>query len=153
LASRAQRLAKKIAAGAQFIQTQYCFDLPLMTRFMEQVSDMGLDKQAFILVGVGPLASPRAAEWIRTHVPGIHIPDAIIKRLAGADSPKQEGKKICVEILQQLREMRGVAGVHVMAYRQEETVAEIIDASGVIAGREPWNPHRHDVLAMQRAVS
>lgn len=149
---RPLRLAKKIAAGAQFIQTQYCYDLPLFQRFMQQVRDLGLDKQVFILVGVGPLPGAKTAEWMRNHVPGVHIPDAIIERLRKADKPKLEGKKICIELIQQLREVAGVAGVHVMAYRQEELVAEIIQQSGVLAGRVPWYPGRDQSLTAERAT-
>jgi methylenetetrahydrofolate reductase (NADPH) len=134
------RLAKKIEAGAQFIQTQYCFDVERLKRFMSRVCDMGLHKKAFILVGVGPLASARAAEWIRRNVPGVHIPDTIIDRLAGSGNQKQEGKRVCIELIQQVREIEGVSGVHVMAYRQEETVAEIIQESRVLGGRTPWYP-------------
>ena len=134
------RLAKKIEAGAQFIQTQYCFDVERLKQFMARVCDMGLHKKAFILVGVGPLASARAAEWIRQHVPGVHIPDSIVGRLAGSTNQKQEGKKICIEMIQQVREITGVSGVHVMAYRQEELVAEIIQESRVLGGRTPWYP-------------
>ena len=105
---------------------------------MRQVRDLGLHEKCFILVGVGPLASAKAARWIRSNVPGIHIPDAIIARLEGAENQKQEGKKICIEIMQECREIEGVAGVHVMAYRQEELVAEIVHESGVLAGRRPW---------------
>ncbi|HEX9852892.1 MAG TPA: methylenetetrahydrofolate reductase, partial [Woeseiaceae bacterium] len=137
---RPMRLAKKIEAGAQFIQTQYCFDVERLQQFMTRVCDMGLHKKAFILVGVGPLASARAAEWIRQHVPGVHIPDSIVGRLAGSTNQKQEGKKICIEMIQQVREMAGVSGVHVMAYRQEELVAEIIQESRVLGGRTPWYP-------------
>jgi 5,10-methylenetetrahydrofolate reductase len=132
------RLAKKIEAGAQFAQTQYCFDVPLFRDFMARVRDLGLDKKCFILAGVGPLASARAARWIRANVPGIHIPDAIVARLEGAENQKREGKRICVEIMQECRELAGVAGIHVMAYRQEELVAEIVHESGVLAGRRPW---------------
>ncbi|PHQ68313.1 MAG: 5,10-methylenetetrahydrofolate reductase [Sneathiella sp.] len=135
---RPARLAKKIEAGAQFVQSQYCFDIPMLERYMEQVRDMGLDEKCFILIGVGPLASARAANWIRTNVPGIHIPDSIIERLAGAEDQKQEGKNICIEMLQQVREMPGVSGAHVMAYRQEELVADIVYESGVLKGRKPW---------------
>jgi methylenetetrahydrofolate reductase (NADPH) len=134
------RLAKKIAAGAQFIQTQYCFDVERLKLFMSRVCDMGLHEKAFILVGVGPLASARAAEWIRQNVPGVHIPDRIIDRLAGSGNQKQEGKRICIELIQQVREIEGVSGIHVMAYRQEETVAEIIQESRVLGGRTPWYP-------------
>ncbi len=139
---RVDRLAKKVAAGAQYVQTQYCYDLPRLERFMAQVRDRGLDRACYILVGVGPLASARAASWIRDHVPGVHIPDHVITRLAGAEKPRLEGKKICIELIQQIRQVAGVAGVHLMAYRQEESVAEIVDASGVLEGRVPWHPGR-----------
>ncbi len=86
------RLAKKIAAGAQFCQTQYCFDVPLLKQFMTQVRDMGLDEHCFILVGVGPLASARTARWMRANVAGVHIPDAIIARLEGAAEPEGRGQ-------------------------------------------------------------
>ncbi|HSD70161.1 MAG TPA: methylenetetrahydrofolate reductase [Woeseiaceae bacterium] len=137
---RPLRLAKKIEAGAQFIQTQYCFDIERLRQFMTRVRDMGLHEKVFILVGVGPLASARSAEWIRQHVPGVHIPDGIIRRLAGSSNQKQEGKRICIEMIQQVREITGVSGVHVMAYRQEELVAEIIQESRVLGGRTPWYP-------------
>ncbi|WP_293864234.1 methylenetetrahydrofolate reductase [uncultured Alsobacter sp.] len=135
---RPLRLAKKVEAGAQFCQTQYCFDVPLLERFMGAVRDMGLDKRCFIMVGVGPLASARTAKWMRANVAGVHIPDAIISRLEGAKDQKAEGKRICIELIQQIREIRGVAGVHVMAYRQEEYVSEIVHESGALAGRTPW---------------
>jgi methylenetetrahydrofolate reductase (NADPH) len=140
---RAQRLAKKVAAGAQFIQTQYCYDVPRLREFMNEVEDLGLLGKVFVLVGVGPLRCAKAAEWMRTHVPGIAIPDAVVKRLAGADKPAAEGRKLCVELIQQIREIKGVSGVHVMAYRQEESVAEVIERSGVLAGRVPWTPARN----------
>jgi methylenetetrahydrofolate reductase (NADPH) len=142
---RVLRLAKKIAAGAQFIQTQYCYDIARLQAYMQLVREMGLDKQAFILVGVGPLASARSAEWIRSNVPGVHIPASVINRLSGAQKQKTEGKQICIELIQQIREIPGVAGVHLMAYRQEEAVAEIIDKSGVLEGRISWYPDRDKV--------
>lgn len=135
---RPLRLAKKVEAGAQFCQTQYCFDVPMMARFMEQVRDLGIDRTCFILAGVGPLASARTARWMRANVAGVHIPDAVIERLEGARDQKAEGKRICIEIIQQLREMRGISGIHVMAYRQEEYVSEIVHESGVLSGRTPW---------------
>ncbi len=137
---RPYRLAKKIAAGAQFVQTQYCFDIQMFEQYMQKVRDLGLDKKCFILAGVGPLASANAALWIRNNVPGIHIPDAIIKRLSGTKKQKVEGRKICIELVQQMREIDGVSGVHVMAYRQEDEVANIIDRSGILQDREPWRP-------------
>ncbi len=139
---RPLRLAKKIAAGAQFVQTQYCYDIAMLETYMERVRDLGLDERCFILVGVGPLASARAARWIRAHVPGVHIPDDVIARLEGSDNQKREGKRICVELIQRIRDIKGVAGVHVMAYRQEEMVSEIIVESGVLDGRRPRDHHK-----------
>ncbi len=139
---RAQRLAKKVAAGAQFIQTQYCYDVPLLKQFMRHVEDLGLLDKVFILVGVGPFKSAKAAEWIGAHVPGVHIPQAVIERLKGASDQAAEGRRLCTDLVQEIRTLRGVHGVHLMAYRQEETVAEIIDRSGVLAGRVPWHPDR-----------
>jgi methylenetetrahydrofolate reductase (NADPH) len=131
---RPQRLAKKIAAGAQFIQTQYCFDLPRFRDYMRQVRDLGLDKQAFILAGVGPLKSAGAAEFMRSKVPGVVIPDDVVDRLKKTPKEKQqeEGTRICVELIQQIREIEGIAGVHIMAYRQEELVADIVKQAGLV---------------------
>jgi len=149
---RPLRLAKKIQAGANFIQTQYCFDMPRFRTFMKQVRDLGLDKKVYILVGVGPLRSERAAEFMRTKVPGVVIPDEIVDRLRKTPKSKkrEEGKRICVEIIQQVREIKGVAGVHVMAYRQEELVAEIIEEAGLLprprqrqaSGKDPFKRDR-----------
>ncbi|HEX3500472.1 MAG TPA: methylenetetrahydrofolate reductase [Stellaceae bacterium] len=150
---RPLRLAKKIAAGAQFIQTQYCFDIPMLRDFMARLDDLGLTDAVFILVGVGPLPSARTAEWLRRHVAGVHIPDAVVARLAGAAKPRAEGRKLCVELIQELRDIKGVNGVHVMAYRQEEAVAEVIESSGVLAGRVPWYPGRNKMLQREKAAS
>ncbi|HUF87136.1 MAG TPA: methylenetetrahydrofolate reductase [Thermohalobaculum sp.] len=132
---RPNRLAKKVEAGADFIQTNYIFEMPLFERFMERVRDLGLDRRVYILAGVGPLASGKAARWMRSNVPGIHIPDSVIARLEGAQKPADEGKRLCIELIQQIREIKGVAGVHVMAYRREHLVSEIIAESGVLEGR------------------
>ena len=134
------RLAKKIAAGADFIQTQYCFDVARMREFMKQIGDLGLLDEVYVLVGVGPLRSERAAEYLRTKVPGVVIPDEIVERLRKTpkEQKREEGKRICVEIIRQVREIQGVDGIHVMAYRQEETVAEIIEDAGLCP-----RPRRH----------
>ena len=116
---------------------------------MAKARDMGLDKRCFILVGVGPLASAKAARWMRANVAGVHIPDAVIARLDRAADQKAEGKRICIEMIQELREEPGVAGVHVMAYRQEQTVAEIVHESGVLRGRAPW---RRDFIPKMQPV-
>jgi 5,10-methylenetetrahydrofolate reductase len=149
---RPLRLAKKIAAGAQFVQSQYCFDVPMFREYMKRVRDLGLTEQCFILCGVGPLASAKTARWIRSNVPGIHIPDAVIARLEGAADQKKEGKQLAIDIINEVKEIEGVSGIHVMAYRQEEFVAEIVDASGVLKGRRPWRkePGRDDALIAER---
>ena len=147
---RPLRLAKKIEAGADFIQTQFCFDVPRFQRFMERVRELGLHKKVFILVGVGPLRSEKAAEFMRTRVPGVIIPDEIVERLR--QTPKErrqaEGKRICIEIIQQVRQIEGVAGVHVMAYRQEELVAEIIHEAGLLP--RPMQPGLPEPAERQR---
>jgi len=150
---RARRLAKKVAAGAQFIQTQYVYDVPLLRAFMQQVEALELFGKVYILVGVGPLRSAKTAEWMRKNVPGMHVPDALIARLRGAQDQAREGRNICVELIQQVREIRGVSGVHVMAYRQEESVAEIVDRSGVLCGRVCWYPGRDTILDSERTAS
>ena len=137
---RALRLAKKVAAGAQFVQTQYCFDLFMLRQWMRAIEDLGLSGKVFIIVGVGPIRSAKAAEWMRNHVPGTHVPDAVIARLAGAKDQAREGRNFCVDLIQEIRTITGISGVHVMAYRQEEAVAEVIERSGVLAGRRPWRP-------------
>ncbi len=135
---RPQRMAKKIQAGADFFQTQYCFDVPRMQAFMSQVRDMGLHEKSFILAGVGPLRSFRAASFIRNNVPGVHIPDSVMERLEKTPKKKQEeeGKRICIEIIEEMRKIEGVHGVHIMAYRQEETVSEIVERVGLFP-RQP----------------
>ncbi len=146
---RPQRLAKKVAAGAEFVQTQMCFDVERLKAFMARVREMGLHERVYILVGVGPLKSVKTAEYMRKRVPGMWIPDAIVERLRKAGSAKQqreEGKRICVEIIQQIKEIPGVAGVHVMAYAQEELVAEVIEEAGLLPrplqpGRVPLTVH------------
>ncbi len=132
---RADRLEKKIRAGADFIQTNYIYDVPVFVEFMKRVRDMGLDERVFILAGVGSLASAKTARWMRRNVPGIHIPEAIIDRLERAANPAEEGKKLCIELIQQVREIAGVKGVHVMAYRREHLVYEIIKESGILQER------------------
>ncbi len=152
LAHRALRLAKKIANGAQFVQTQYCYDLPVLKAFLQALEDAGLQDQVFMLVGVGPLRTAKAADWMRRNVPGIHVPDAIIARLAGAQDQTREGINLCVDLIQEIRELKGVHGVHVMAYRQEDTVPEIIERSGVLAGRVPWYPGRDQTPTADRTL-
>ena len=132
---RPERLAKKVEAGAQFIQTNYIYDVPLFEKFMARVRDLGLEERVYILAGVGPVASAKAARWMRSNVPGIHIPDTVIERMERATKPADEGKRICIELIQQIADIKGIAGIHVMAYRREHQVSEIILESGVLASR------------------
>jgi 5,10-methylenetetrahydrofolate reductase len=134
---RIERLRRKAAAGAQFVQTQYCFDLERLALFMELARAEGLHESVRIVVGVGPLASAKTARWMRANVPGVHIPEAIVARLERAADAREEGRRICVEMIRGVRAIPGVAGVHVMAYRQEKAVRSIVEESGVLAGRAP----------------
>jgi methylenetetrahydrofolate reductase (NADPH) len=111
------------------------------------MEDAGIADQVFLLVGVGPLRNAKSADWMRRNVPGIHIPDSVIKRLAGAQDQTAEGIQLCVDLMQEVREMKGVHGVHVMAFKQEDRVPEIVERSGVLGGRVPWYPGRDAVAA------
>ena len=152
---RPVHLGKKIAAGAQFVQTQYCFDVPMLRTFVERARDHGFMEKVFLLVGVGPLASAKTARWIRSNVPGVHIPDHVIARLEGAADQKKEGKQLCIDIINEVKEIAGVSGIHVMAYRQEEYVAEIVHEAGVLKGRRPWRkePRADDQMVADRLES
>jgi methylenetetrahydrofolate reductase (NADPH) len=114
------RLRAKIAAGVQFVQTQFCMDVDVLTRY--------LPGRVSILVGVAPLASARSAVWMREQLPGVIIADGIVARMEQAADPKAEGQRICVELMQQLSALPGVAGVHVMAPRNESALASTIEA-------------------------
>jgi methylenetetrahydrofolate reductase (NADPH) len=130
---RAARLAKKVAAGAEFVQTQFVFDVPLFARFMADVRDLGLTEHCAVLAGIGPIRSPRALEFMRTEVPGIHIPDDVVRRLTAvpADRFAAEGVRLCAEIAAQVREIPGVGGVHVMVFGKEGLVPEILESAGI----------------------
>jgi methylenetetrahydrofolate reductase (NADPH) len=135
---RAERLGKKIAAGAQFFQTQFIFDVTIFSQFMQRVRDLGLDKRAFILAGVGPIKSLRALEHVRHDVPGMYVPDEVVRRLYGVpiDHVPAEGLKLCGEIISQVKTIPGVAGVHVMAFNWEDAIPEILERAG-LARRQP----------------
>jgi methylenetetrahydrofolate reductase (NADPH) len=136
---RADRLAKKVGAGADFVQTQYVFDVGVFREFMARVRDLGLLERVYILAGVGPLKSPKAAEFMRTRVPGVVIPDSLVERMKKTPQERwrEEGLEICIEIIEQVREVEGVAGIHVMAYSQAEAVAEIIQRVGLFPRVSP----------------
>lgn len=130
---RARRLGKKVAAGAEFVQTQYVFDVAAFQRWMAEVRDLGLDERCAILPGVGPIRSVRALEYLSSKVPGIHVPDEVLRRMRGIppDRVAAEGMRMCVEIVQAMRETPGVAGVHVMAFGNEPAVGELVERAGL----------------------
>jgi methylenetetrahydrofolate reductase (NADPH) len=126
---RALRLAKKIAAGAQFIQTQLVYNVEKFAVWMKAVRDLGLHEKCYILAGVTPLKSIGMARYIKNNVPGMDVPDHVIARLKGAKDSKKdvqkEGINICVDIINRVKEIEGVAGVHIMAIEWERAVPEI----------------------------
>lgn len=128
---RIANLEKKIVAGARFIQTQFCFDLKLFEDFMVEVRRRELHKHAHIIVGVGTLGSAKALKWMGQHVPGVHVPAALVERIGRADNQKQEAKFACIEMIRSLAAIEGVAGVHVMGHKNEDVLAEIIVESGL----------------------
>lgn len=130
-ADRIANLEKKIVAGARFIQTQFCFDLPLLEDFMREVRRRGLDQRARIVVGVGTLSNAKALRWMARHVPGVHVPEPVLARIAAAADQKAEAKRVCIETIQAIRGIEGVAGVHLMGHKNDETLLEIIAESGV----------------------
>jgi len=129
---RVKRLAKKIKAGVDFIQTQAVYDIPRFRRYMEEVCEKGLDKQTHILAGIIPIRSLGMARYMSDFVSGVTVPDEIISRLEQATSVKQEGVQIVLEITEQIKEIPGVHGIHIMAVGWEEIVQEIAEKAGLI---------------------
>jgi methylenetetrahydrofolate reductase (NADPH) len=130
---RAARLGKKVAAGAEFCQTQFVFDVDGFAGWMRQVVDLGLADRCRVIAGVGPIRSLRAYEFLRTKVPGVYVPESVGRRLRGvpADRVAAEGIALCVETITALREIPGVAGVHVMAFGYERGVPEMLERAGL----------------------
>lgn len=130
---RVARLAKKVKAGADFIQTQCIYDLERFEKWMQGVRDRGLDEKVSILAGVTPFKSAGMAKYMKNKVPGMSVPDALIKRMSGVAKDKQaeEGITICVETMHRLKEMKGVRGFHIMAIEWEQKVPEIVERAGL----------------------
>jgi len=150
---RPYRLAKKIKAGANFIQTQLIYDIDAFKTYMQKVVEMGLHEKTYILAGVGPLKSPGMAKYMKNNVPGLLVPDELIGRMTDAGAKwagkskdeltkddkkersaawKETGINICIELIQQLKEFEGIAGVHIMAIEWEEAVKPIADGAGLL---------------------
>lgn len=130
---RVPRLAKKIAAGAEFIQTQCIYNLDKFEDWMEKAHDRGLTEKVYIMAGMTPMKSAGMARYMKNRVPGMDVPDDVVKRLADTPKEKQaeEGINICVEAMQRLKEIKGLSGFHVMAIEWEEKVPEIVERSGL----------------------
>ena len=131
---RVPRLAKKVAAGADFIQTQIVFNVDKFAEWMKGVCDRGLHEKVKILAGVAPIKSVGAAKYMKTKVPGMDVPDEIIERLQAMPKEERakEGIKLCIDIINRVRQIEGVAGIHLMAIEWEETVPEIVEAAGLL---------------------
>jgi methylenetetrahydrofolate reductase (NADPH) len=131
---RVHRLAKKIAAGVDFIQTQCIYNMDKMRKWVAQANDMGLTEKVYILAGITPMKSIGMARYMQKKVPGMDVPEAIIKRLQGVEKKKvaDEGIKMACEQIEEFKEMKGVAGVHLMAIEWEHKVPEIAERAGVL---------------------
>jgi len=131
---RVHRLAKKVEAGADFVQTQCIYNMDKMREWVRQANDMGLTEKVYILAGVTPMKSLGMARYMKSKVPGMDVPDDVIKRLQGVDKKMQadEGIKMACEQIEEFKEMKGVAGVHLMAIEWEHRVPEIAERAGVL---------------------
>jgi len=152
---RPLRLAKKARAGADFIQTQMIYNAPKFREFMKKVVDLGTHEETYILAGVGPLKTPGAAKYMRDKVPGMDVPDEIVERMEaagkGIEDKKErsaawraEGIRICIDLINEMQQVEGVAGVHIMAIEWEEAVRPIVEGAGL--------PPRSEVLPQPAGV-
>ena len=129
--ARVDNLERKIVAGAQFIQTQFCFDVGAMEKFMVKVCARGLHRRASIIVGTGMLPTAKGLAWMAHHVPGVHVPEALIARIAAVKDQRGEAIVAASEIIVRLSEIEGVGGFHLMGHRNERMLAEIIERAGI----------------------
>jgi methylenetetrahydrofolate reductase (NADPH) len=131
---RVARLAKKVTAGVDFIQTQCIYNLDKFEKWMEGVRARGLHRKCYILAGITPMKSAAMARYMKNKVPGMDVPDEVVNRMAGVPKEKQaeEGVTICVESIQRLKEIEGVAGFHIMAIEWEKKVPEIVERAGLL---------------------
>jgi methylenetetrahydrofolate reductase (NADPH) len=132
-----ERLGRKVAAGAQFVQTQFVFDVPAFSRWMTQARDRGLDERCAILAGVGVIGSRQALDFIRDKLPGVDLPDDVYRRLRAvpADQLAAESERLAAELLGQISRIPGVGGAHLLAAGHEQAIPGILEGGGVRDGR------------------
>jgi methylenetetrahydrofolate reductase (NADH) len=124
-------LMEKVNAGADFVQTQFCMDIEIVRRYAARLMELGIAQKIRILIGVAPIPSARSARWMKEKLYGTIIPDRMIERLEKAGDPKSEGQLLCVDLIQQLSEVPGIAGAHIMAPQNPSAIPEVIRASGL----------------------
>ena len=123
------KILNKINKGVDFFQTQYVFDSKVLSEYMKVLDDKGILEKTNFIIGLGPFASAKSAKWMNENLFGVDVPDQIIKRLEGAENQKEESKKICLELIESFRGIKGVNGVHLMGHKKEEVISEIIKES------------------------
>jgi len=126
-----KKITKKINAGVNFFQTQYVFETKKLNDYMKILEDSGILEKTYFLIGLGPFASAKSAKWMNDNLFGVDVPDEIVKRLEQAKDAKNESKKICLELIEAFKEIKGVNGVHLMGHKKEEVIAEIIKESKI----------------------
>ena len=123
------KILNKINKGVDFFQTQYVFDSKVLSEYMKILGDKGILEKTNFIIGLGPFASAKSAKWMNENLFGVDVPDQIIKRLEGAENQKEESKKICLELIESFRDIKGVKGVHLMGHKKEEVISQIIKES------------------------
>ena len=126
-----KKITNKINTGVNFFQTQYVFETSKLKNYMKVLEDAGILEKTYFLIGLGPFASAKSAKWMNDNLFGVDVPDEIVKRLEQAKDAKNESKKICFELIENFREIKGVNGVHLMGHKKEEVIAEIIKESKI----------------------
>jgi len=124
-----KKILDKINKGVDFFQTQYVFDPNVLEEYMKVLGDEGILEKTNFIIGLGPFASAKSARWMNENLYGVDVPDQIIKRLEGSEDQKEESKKICIELIETFRNIKGVNGVHLMGHKKEEVISEIIKNS------------------------
>ena len=134
---RVTRMEKKIKAGVDFIQTQAIFDMKRFGEFMAEVRERELHKQVYILAGVLPVRSAKALTYMKDEVPGMRVPEELLTRIANAEDEKEEGVNLCVELMKQIRDIEGVAGMHIMPVMYESITPTLIERAGLLPRPTP----------------